>query len=97
VNVFAVIRTQGAAWQSSCSIEEQKEWDAHASFMDALEKEGFVALGGPLYGTPDFLLVIRATTPDEIMNRLHADPWTSRDLLRVSRIAVWTLRLGRLP
>jgi uncharacterized protein YciI len=78
-------------------MESQKDWEAHASFMNALEKDGFVVLGGPLEGTSDVLLVVRARTDDEILSRLSADPWTQQDLLRVSRITPWTLRLGSLP
>jgi hypothetical protein len=40
--LFVVIRSHGAAWQASRSIEGQEEWEAHASFMSALEKEGFI-------------------------------------------------------
>lgn len=96
IRLFAVIRTRGADWQASLPLEQQAEWDAHASFMNALEAVGFVVLGGPLEGTPDALLIVRATTPDEILERLRDDPWTRRDLLRVTRIAPWTLRLGAL-
>jgi uncharacterized protein YciI len=95
--LFVVIRTRGAAWVPSRSMESQKDWEAHASFMNALEKDGFVVLGGPLEGTSDVLLVVRARTDDEILSRLSADPWTQQDLLRVSRITPWTLRLGSLP
>ncbi len=77
-------------------MEGQEDWEAHASFMNALEKEGFVVLGGPLEGTGDVLLVVRARTSDEVINRLSPDPWTGRALLRVSRVALWTLRLGSL-
>jgi hypothetical protein len=42
------------------------------------------------------LLIVKATSPDEIRSRLAEDPWTIRDLLRVTRIAPWTLRLGSL-
>ena len=77
-------------------MEDQEDWQAHASFMNTLEKEGFVLLGGPLEGTHEVLLVIRASTADEIVERLSADPWSSRDILRVSRITPWTLRLGSL-
>lgn len=97
MKLFAVIRTQGAAWRRSASIEGQDDWEAHAAFMNGLEREGFVVLGGPLEGTPDVLLVVRSDAPDAIMERLNSDPWTSMDLLRVSRIAPWTLRLGSLP
>ena len=97
MNLFVVIRSRGAAWQPQLPLEEQADWDIHASFMNALESEGFVVLGGPLEGTHDVLLIVRATTPDEIVNRLQADPWTTRDLLRLSHISPWTLRLGSLP
>lgn len=97
MNLFAVIRTRGAAWQPSLPLEGQADWDVHAAFMTALESEGFVVLGGPLEGTPDVLLVVRATTADEVVDRLQYDPWTNRDLLRLSRISPWRLRLGSLP
>ena len=94
--LFAVIRSRGPAWRASRPLEAQEGWDAHAAFMNALQREGFVVLGGPLEETSDVLLVIRAETPDEILERLSADPWTE-DLLRVTRVAPWTLRLGVLP
>jgi hypothetical protein len=46
--------------------------------------------------TSDVLLIVRATTPDEVRYRLAEDPWASKGLLRVSRVAPWTLRLGAL-
>jgi len=94
--LFAVIRTRGPAWQGSQPLEGQPDWAGHASFMNALAKEGFVVLGGPLEGTADTLLIVRATTPDEVRSRLAADPWAGRDQLRVTRVAPWTLRLGSL-
>ena len=94
--LFAVIRTRGSAWQDSRSLEGQADWAAHASFMNALAKDGFIVLGGPLEGTSDVLLVVRAATPDEIRARLAEDPWAGCDLLRISWVAPWTLRLGSL-
>jgi uncharacterized protein YciI len=94
--LFAVIRSRGPAWQEGRPLESQADWAGHAVFMNALAKEGFVILGGPLEGTSDVLLVARAATADEARARLADDPWTRRDLLRISRIAPWTLRLGSL-
>src|SRR5215469_8708130 len=94
--LFAVLRTRGPAWQDSQPLEGQADWTAHASFMNALAKEGFVVLGGPLEGTADVLLIVRAGSPDEIRARLADDPWTHNDLLRVTRVVPWTLRLGSL-
>ena len=97
MNLYAVIRSRGSTWQSSLGLEEQPGWDAHAAFMDALVSDGFVLLGGPLEGTSDVLLVVRAESTGEIAKRLDADPWTASGLLRTAQIAPWTLRLGTLP
>lgn len=92
--LFVVIRTRGPAWHDSRPMESQVDWRAHASFMDSLERDGFVILGGPLEGTSDVLLITRATTPDEVRSRLAEDPWARKDLLRITRVAPWALRLG---
>lgn len=64
--------------------------------MNALAKEGFVILGGPLEGAADVLLIIRATTADEVRSRLAEDPWEGDDLLTITQVTPWTLRLGSL-
>jgi len=85
--IFAVIRTRCGAWQAALGLEQQTGWRGHAVFMNALHTEGVVLLGGPLEGTSDVLLIMRASTPDEMLIRLEADPWTGMDLLRVARIS----------
>jgi len=94
--LFAVIRSRGPAWDHSRPMEGQQEWQAHAAFMDGLEAEGFVVLGGPLEGTSEVLLIVRAGNDAEVRSRLAADPWSRSDLLRVARAVPWTLRLGAL-
>jgi uncharacterized protein YciI len=94
--LFAVIRSRGDAWEQSRPLEAQEDWPAHADFMNALEKEGFVLLGGPLQGTGDALLIFRAQDEDEIISRLEPDPWTRKRLLRIRTITPWDLRLGSL-
>jgi uncharacterized protein YciI len=94
--LFAVIRTRGPAWQAARPLEGQADWAGHAAFMNALARDGFVVLGGPLEGTPDVLLIVRAATPDEVRSRLAEDPWTASDLLQVANVTPWTLRLGTL-
>jgi hypothetical protein len=59
VTLFAVVRTHGASWQPGKPLEAQQAWDAHASFMDDLEREGFVLLAGPL-GDDDAPVEVRA-------------------------------------
>jgi hypothetical protein len=94
--LFAVFITRGAAWDAGRPMEEQEAWRPHADFMNALVADGFVRLGGPLE-EPDVLLIVRAGSAQEITERLAPDPWHRMDLLRITRIAPWTLRLGALP
>jgi uncharacterized protein YciI len=94
--LFAVTRARGPAWEDTKPLEGQAEWSAHAAFMDALAAERFVLLAGPLEGFREALIIIRAGSTEEIDTRLAADPWTKRELLRTTRIAPWTLRLGSL-
>ncbi len=94
--VFVVLRSRGPAWDDSQPLEGQAEWRAHAAFMDALFEEGFAALVGPLEGTRDALLVLRASSASEIDRRLSTDPWTTNGLLTTRQISRWELRLGSL-
>jgi len=64
--------------------------------MDALSAERFAALVGPLEGTRDALLILRASSASEIVERLAADPWTGNGLLITTQISPWQLRLGSL-
>src|SRR5208283_453781 len=48
-------------------------------------------------GAAEHPAALRAATADEIVDRLQGDPWTAQDLLRVSRISLWSLRLGSPP
>ena len=97
LQLFAVTRAFGPAWTPSLPLEQQQDWRTHADFMSALEAEGFLLLGGPLVGTSEVLLIIRASDEETIQARLAADCWAVKDLLRVTRIVPWNLRLGSLP
>ena len=92
--VFAVMRMRGPRWKSGVVLDEQEDWKEHARFMDGLVEEGFVALGGPLRGTEDVLLIVRAESEAAIHERFAEDIWTKTDLLRTKWIAEWWLRLG---
>ena len=94
--VFAVLRSRGPAWDDSQPLEGQADWNGHALFMDRLYDEGVAALVGPLDGTRDALLILRASSASEIRERLESDPWTQNGLLTTKQISRWTLRLGSL-
>ena len=94
--LFAVLRSRGPAWDDSKALEGQVDWAAHAAFMDNLFDERVVALAGPLEGTRDALLIIRASNEAEVVQRLASDPWTANGLLTTKQISPWQLRLGSL-
>jgi len=93
---FVVLRSRGPAWDDSKPLEGQAEWPAHAAFMDALFEQGFAALVGPLEGTRDALLVLRASSASDVVERLASDPWTANGLLVTTQISPWQIRLGTL-
>jgi uncharacterized protein YciI len=94
--VFAIINTRGPNWNDDKPMEEQGDWRAHADFMNALVDDGFMLLGGPLIGTRDVLLIVRAADEAEIEARLDTDSWMTKGLLRRRQINPWWLRLGTL-
>ncbi|MGE5345826.1 MAG: hypothetical protein ACM3JH_07720 [Acidithiobacillales bacterium] len=77
-------------------MDDQKDWPAHAAFMDALTAERFILLGGPLEGTRDVVLVIQAEDCAEIADRLAPDPWRRNGLLNLKECRAWLIRLGSL-
>jgi len=93
---FVVLRSRGPAWDESKPLEAQPDWAAHAAFMDALYEQGFAVLVGPLEGTRDVLLVVRAATSSEVAERLASDPWAGSGLLVTKQISPWQIRLGTL-
>ena len=95
-SVFAVIRTRGETWKDGVPLEQQDEWEPHRVFMNALEAEGFVLLGGPLEPSRDVLLIFRAESPEQIERRLAEDPWTRNGFLRTVQISPWQIRIGSL-
>ena len=64
--------------------------------MNNLEASGVVILGGPLEGTPDVLLVIRADSAEAAAQHLQDDPWTALNLLVIEKVMPWTIRISAL-
>jgi uncharacterized protein YciI len=92
---YAVTRERGPAWDHTRPMRQQKYWDDHAAFMDALTDEGYVVLGGPLgAGERRFLLIFAADNEAQIRTRLAADPWTATNQLHLVSIEPWQILLG---
>jgi hypothetical protein len=75
-------------------MEGQTGWSEHAVFMDRLVDEGFIVLGGPIENGPRVLLVIEASTVEQVRSTLAGDPWNETHLL-LDSIERWTIRLDR--
>jgi len=93
---FVVLRSRGSAWDDSKPLEAQLDWAAHAAFMDGLFEQRFAAFAGPLEGTREALLILRASSTTEVVERLAPDPWTTNGLLITKQITPWQIRLGTL-
>jgi hypothetical protein len=93
---FAVIRRRGPAWDATRSMREQRGWDEHAAFMDALADAKVVVLAGALGEEERFLALVDADDEAAIRARLDRDPWTPMDMVRIETIQRWTLLLGEL-
>ena len=94
---FVVINEQGPGWDPKRVMREQKGWTEHAKFMDALETEHFVVLGGPLkYSKHRAMLVVNASEEHELRRSLADDPWMRTGVLRTIEIYPWEILLGKL-
>jgi uncharacterized protein YciI len=94
---FVVINEQGPSWDNKLPMRSQKGWTEHASFMDALEAERFVVLGGPLkYHKHRAMLIVNACDEQDLRKRLAEDPWMRTGVLRSIEIYPWEIMLGKL-
>lgn len=94
---FVVINEQGPGWDPRHVMREQIGWTDHAKFMDALEAERFVVLGGPLkYSKHRAMLIVNASNEQELRKRLAEDPWMRAGVLKNIEIYPWEILLGRL-
>jgi uncharacterized protein YciI len=94
---FLVLMRLGPRYDRSLTIHQQKEFPAHAAYMNDLESRGTVTFGGPLL--EDFasmrptggVLVVRAETAEEARRIADADP---SGLLEVEAIRPVLVSIG---
>jgi uncharacterized protein YciI len=95
---FAVRLARGGPWDFTRDLREQDGWEEHAAFMDALVRDGFIVLGGPLAGDREILHAVVADSEDEVRDRLAQDNWARDGKLTIVSIEPWTILLdGRAP
>ena len=89
---LVVLRRSGPAWDPSRPMEEQSDWEAHASFMDGLVDDGFIVLGGPLSDEVRVAHAVESESADAIRATFARDPWSETHLC-VESVEPWTIRL----
>ena len=94
---FVVINEEGPAWASGAPMREEKGWEKHADFMNAIETERFVVFRGLLAGCHKRRATLVIEAPDEqvIRKRLAEDPWTRSGILRNVGYYSWEILLGK--
>jgi uncharacterized protein YciI len=88
---YLVISSAGPIRDLSKGTREQPFWDEHAAFIDKLNEEGFILLGGPLEDEGGAILVVRAADEQEIREKLKSDPWYVRGVLRLESVKRWEI------
>jgi uncharacterized protein YciI len=89
---LVILRQTGPEWDGSKPMEEQSGWAEHAAFMDALERSGFVVLGGPLARDRRVAHAVEAESEDAVRATWGRDPWSETHLV-VDTVEPWTIRL----
>ena len=95
---YVVINEQGPSWNDSIPMREQNGWNEHAEFMNALEDEGFIKLGGALgnYSKHRAMLIVNAPSEQILRARLAEDPWMVTGVLRTIETYPWEILLGKM-
>jgi uncharacterized protein YciI len=94
---FAVRIVHGPTWDPRREIREQRDWDSHAAFIDALVDDGFVILGGPVGYDHGARHLVESADEQNVRARLGNDPWVQSGVLRVGSVAPWLIWLDGRP
>jgi uncharacterized protein len=90
-NTYLMVSSAGANRDLSKGSREQLFWDEHAAFIDKLDAEGFILMGGPLVDEGGALLIVHAADEQEIREKTKNDPWYVNDILKFESIKRWDI------
>jgi uncharacterized protein YciI len=91
---FVVVSSAGIHRDLSKGSREQRYWDEHEVFIDALVDRGFIMMGGP-FDDGGAMLVVRAESEDEVRETMGNDPWYQRGILNLDSIRRWQIFIDR--
>jgi hypothetical protein len=90
-HLFVVQSSAGPNRDLSKGSREQPYWDDHAAFINRLDDEGFILLGGPLVDEGGAILVVRATDEASVRETMKDDPWYARGVLNFESVKRWEI------
>jgi uncharacterized protein YciI len=90
-NIFVMVSSAGANRDLSKGSREQPFWDDHAAFIDQLDAEGFILMGGPLVDEGGAVLIVHAADEHEIREKVKDDPWYVQGVLKLESIKRWDI------
>lgn len=91
---FAAIVQRTEKWDRSRAAHEQDGFAAHAAFVGALEKDGFIALAGLMMPSEEVLFIFLADSEEQVRARMRQDPWQQDGHSRLSRVEEIAIRIG---
>jgi uncharacterized protein YciI len=80
----------GPTWTSG-SVREQRDWDAHAEFVDALVERGTFVMGGPFSDNSGSMSLLEGIDADEARRILEDDPFMKNGVFVLEEIREWNV------
>ena len=90
-NTFVVISSVGPNRDRSKGTREQPFCNEHAAFIDQLVDDRFILMGGPLVEEGGAMLIVNANNENEVREKLKADPWFERGILKLESVKRWEI------
>jgi uncharacterized protein YciI len=85
----------GPTW-SSGSVREQRDWDAHAQFVDALIERGTFVMGGPFSDNSGSMSLLEGVDVEEARRILEDDPFMKNGVFVLEEIREWDVFVDEL-
>ena len=85
----------GPTWTSG-SVREQRDWDAHAEFVNALIERGTFVMGGPFSDNSGSMNLLEGIDADEARRILEDDPFMKNGVFVLEEIREWNVFVDEL-
>jgi uncharacterized protein len=85
----------GPAWVSG-TPREQRDWDAHADFVEDLVARGIVVMGGPLSDNSGSMVLMEGVSATEAEELVRDDPFVGNGVFVLDGVDEWTVYVDEL-